>query len=99
MTNRPPAATTRNRLAQAIGIFRLSGQVSSFCHLAIGSLYLQQAIAKKNNQEILLKYHAVIDIVRPVVRPLYPRSDRRKFGRIYQRFCFAHRPRFAVPSI
>jgi hypothetical protein len=99
MTNRPLTTIARNRLTQAIGIVRSSGQVSSFRHLVVAPLCLQQAIAKKNNQEISLKYHVVIDIIRPVVRPPYPRSDRRKFGRIYQRFCFAHRPRFAVPSI
>jgi hypothetical protein len=99
MTNRPLTTIAHNRLTQAIGIFRSSGQVSSLCHLVVAPLRLQQAIAKKNNQEISLKYHAVIDIIRPVVRPPYSRSDRRKFGRIYQRFCFAHRPRFAVPSI
>jgi hypothetical protein len=106
MTNRPLTTIAHNRLTQAIGIFRSGGQVSSLCHqvsslchLVVAPLRLQQAIAKKNNQEISLKYHAVIDIIRPVVRPPCPRSDRRKFGRIYQRFCFAHRPRFAVPSI
>jgi hypothetical protein len=87
------------RLTQAIGISSL--REPSFIRLpsSCGRLCLQQAITKKNNQEISLKYHAVIDIVGRVVRPPYPRSDRRKFGRIYQRFCFTRSLRFAAPSI
>src|ERR1700733_11769732 len=97
-------ATLSGRISVARTALRFGRNQKSVGYRQISRLLRLAAVVRRRlprtiRHEITFEYQSFIDVVELLLRTRYAGHQRRKFGRIYQRFWIRSPPRFVARAI